>query len=58
MMPYSAWLVCLVIQYIVIYLYFEFEETAGHFVLPTTKGSMNAFIELFGLSTSNKVKNH
>ena len=29
-----------------------------HFILPTTKGSMNACMELLGFSTSNKVKNH
>ena len=29
-----------------------------HFIFPITKGSMNAFIEFFGFSTSNKVKNH
>ena len=29
-----------------------------HFIFPTTKGSMNACIELAEFSTSNKVKNH
>ena len=28
-----------------------------HFFFPTTKGSMNACMELVGFSTSNKVKN-
>ena len=30
----------------------------AHFIFPTTKGSMNACMELVGFSTSNKVKNH
>ena len=29
-----------------------------HFIFPTTKGSMNACMELVGFNTSNKVKNH
>ena len=29
-----------------------------HFIFPSTKGSMNACIELVGFSTSNKVRNH
>ena len=29
-----------------------------HFILPSTKGSMNACMELMGFSASNKVKNH
>ena len=35
---------------------FKVEETA-HFVFPTIKGAMNVCMELFMLSTSNKVKN-
>ena len=30
----------------------------AHFTFPSTKGSMNAYMELVGFSTSNKVKNH
>ena len=48
-------LVCALIQYIVIYTCFEFEEENKY---PTTKGSMNACMELAGFSTSHKVKNH
>ena len=29
-----------------------------HFILPITKGSINAWIKLVGFSTSNRVKNH
>ena len=29
-----------------------------HFICPTTKGSMNACMELVGFSTSNMVENH
>jgi len=31
---------------------------ATHFIFATTKGSMNACMELVGFSTSSKVKNH
>ena len=30
----------------------------AHSIFPTTKGSMNACMELVGFSTSNKVNNH
>ncbi len=36
----------------------EYEKEKKHFVLPTTKGSMNACMELVGFSVSSKVKNH
>ena len=29
-----------------------------HIIFPTTKGSMNAFMELVGFSAPSKVKNH
>ena len=43
---------------IAIYICFEFEEIKVHFIFQTTKGSMNACLELMGLSVSNKVKSH
>jgi len=36
---------------------FEFEGKIT-FYFPTAKGSVNAYMELVALSTSNKVKNH
>ena len=45
---------CTIIQYIVIYICFELEEK----ITPTTNGSMNACMELVGLSASNAVKKH
>ena len=33
------------------------KEFMTHFIFPTTKGSMNAFLELVGFTTSNKVRN-
>ena len=40
------------IQYIVIYIYFELEEK-NKYIFPTTKSSMNACMELVGSSTFN-----
>ena len=40
-----------------IYIYLEFEEIKTHFFFPTTKGSMNACIELVGFSAPKNVKN-
>ena len=47
-------LVCALIHYIVIYMCLEFEEEKK---APTTKGSMNAGMELVGFSTSNALMN-
>ena len=52
---YLASLCVNTIQYI--YTDFEFEEKRT-FYFPTTKGSMNAYMKVIGLSISNKPKNH
>ena len=44
------------IQYIDTYICFELKETM-HSIFPTTKASMDAYMEFVGFSTSNKVKN-
>jgi len=44
-------------QFTVIYICFNYEEEKAHFIFPTTKGSMNACMELVGLNTSTRVKN-
>ena len=55
---YDAWCtVCAIIQYFVIYLCFEFEEIKVHFIFPTTKGSMNAWMGLVGFSHKSHCSN-
>ena len=50
--------VCELIQHIVLYVCFEFEETKPISLFPTTKGSVNVYMVLVGFSTCNKVANH
>jgi len=51
-----AWPACALIEYIVIYMWFEFDENEAHFIFPPKEGSMNACMEIVAFSTSNKVK--
>ena len=52
---FSAWPVCALVQYIVIYICFKYEEKSTLY-FPTGKGSINACMELVGLSTSKKLR--
>ena len=46
------------VQFIVTYICFNYEGEKAHYIFPTTKGPMNACMELVGLNTYNRVKNH
>ena len=50
--------VCVLIQYIVMYIYVLNLKKNAHIIFSTSKGLMSACIELVGLSISNKAKNH
>ena len=54
--------VCELMQSIVIYYMYSIYaldlQKESTFIFTTTKGSMNACMELVGLSTSNNVQNH
>ena len=49
--------VYVLIKYFVMYTCFELEEIKAHFIISTTKGLMNACMDIVGFSTSKRVKN-
>ena len=54
----DAWCSFALMRYKVMYICFEFEEKTTYLIFPTSKGSINACMDLVGLGTSIKVKNH
>ena len=58
MTSHSAWPVCALIQYIVVYICSEFADKKLHLIFPALKVSMNACMDPVGFSISNKVRNH
>ena len=58
MTSHSAWPVCALIQYIVVYICSEFADKKLHLIFPALKVSMNACMDPVGFSISNKVWNH